>query len=184
MDDGIYYDSIWGYEGNTYSPDFDLYLWDWDGYADPGDTLASFTSAQIENWNEPCWSNAEFDAVVAEANTTIDPEQRKELIWRAQEIFYEETPEIATDYPDKLEAINTSRWDGWTRMYDGTGAAFYTSYVRDSYLNLRPKAAAATEETGGAGGLTIAVIAAVALLAVVVVAWLAVRRRRSAAEEE
>ena len=184
MDDGIYYDSIWGYEGNTYSPDFDLYLWDWDGYADPGDTLASFTSAQIENWNEPCWSNAEFDAVVAEANTTLDPEKRKELIWRAQQIFYEETPEIATDYPDKLEAINTSRWDGWTRMYDGTGAAFYTSYVRDSYMNLKPKAAAATEEAGGAGGLTIVIIAAVALLAVVVVAWLAVRRRRAAAEEE
>ena len=27
MDDGIYYDSIWAYEGNTYSPDFDMYLW-------------------------------------------------------------------------------------------------------------------------------------------------------------
>ena len=53
MDDGIYYDSIWGYQGDTYSPDFDMYLWDCDGYADPGDTLASFTTAQIENWNEP-----------------------------------------------------------------------------------------------------------------------------------
>ena len=62
MDDGIYYDSIWAYEGNTYSPDFDMYLWNYDGYADPGDTLASFTTAQIENWNEPCWSNAEYDA--------------------------------------------------------------------------------------------------------------------------
>ncbi|NLE21414.1 MAG: ABC transporter substrate-binding protein, partial [Actinobacteria bacterium] len=55
MDDGIYYDSIWAYQGDDYSPDFDMYLWDWDGYADPGDTLASFTTAQIENWNEPCW---------------------------------------------------------------------------------------------------------------------------------
>ena len=184
MDDGVYYDSIWGYEGNTYSPDFDLYLWDWDGYADPGDTLASFITSQIENWNEPCWSNAEFDAVVDEANTTLDPEQRKELIWRAQQIFYEESPEIAVDYPDKLEAIDTAHWDGWTRMYDGTGAAFYTSYIRDSYLNLKPKAAAATEEAGGAGGLVIAIIAAVVLLAVVVVAWLLVRWRRQAAEEE
>ena len=37
MDDGIYYD-IWGYEGDTYSPDFDMYLWDW--LRRPGDTLA------------------------------------------------------------------------------------------------------------------------------------------------
>ena len=149
MDDGIYYDSIWAYQGNTYSPDFDMYLWNYDGYADPGDTLASFITAQIENWNEPCWSNAEYDAVVAEANTTLDPEKRKELVWRAQQIFYEQSPEIATDYPEKLEAVNTAKWDGWTRMYGGTGAAFYTSYVRDSYLNLKPKAAAAEGSNGG-----------------------------------
>ena len=184
MDDGIYYDSIWAYEGDTYSPDFDMYLWNYDGYADPGDTLASFITSQIENWNEPCWSNAEYDAVVDEANTTLDPEKRKELVWRAQQILYEESPEIVTDYPDKLEAVNTAKWDGWTRMYGGTGAAFYTSYVRDSYMNLKPKAAAATAEAGGTGGLMIAVIAAVVLVAVVIVAWLLVRWRREGAEEE
>ena len=170
MDDGIYYDSIWAYEGDTYSPDFDMYLWNYDGYADPGDTLASFITAQIENWNEPCWSNAEYDAVVDEANTTLDPEKRKELVWRAQQIFYEQSPEIATDYPDKLEAIDTAHWDGWTRMYGGTGAAFYTSYVRDSYLDLKPKAAGATADTGGASGLMIAIVAAVVVVAVVAVA--------------
>jgi peptide/nickel transport system substrate-binding protein len=93
-------------------------------YADPGDTLASFTTGQIENWNEPCWSNSEYDRLVSQANTTLDPQKRKDLIWKAQQIFYEQSPEIATDYPDKLEAVNTARWDGWTRMYGGTGAAF------------------------------------------------------------
>jgi peptide/nickel transport system substrate-binding protein len=184
MDDGIYYDSIWAYQGNTYSPDFDMYLWNYDGYADPGDTLASFTTAQIENWNEPCWSNAEYDAVVNEANTTLDPEKRKELVWRAQQIFYEQSPEIATDYPEKLEAVNTAKWDGWTQMYGGTGAAFYTSYVRDSYLNLKPKAAVAGGSGGGTSTTTIAVIGAVVALVIVVVVWLALRRRRGAVEEE
>ncbi len=183
VDDGIYYDSIWGYEGDTFSPDFDMYLWNWDGYADPGDTLASYLSSQIENWNEPGWSDAEFDAVVYEANTTLDPEQRKELIWRAQEIFYDQSPQLVLDYPEKLQAVNTSRWDGWTRMYDGEGAAFYTSYVRDSYLNLKPKAAAA-EGSSGTSGLTIVVVAAVAVAAVALVAMFALRRRRGAVEEE
>ena len=96
MDDGIYYDSIWAYEGNTYSPDFDMYLWNYDGYADPGDTLASFITAQIENWNEPCWSDMPSTTRWwTEANTTLDPEKRKELVWRAQQIFYEQSPEIA-----------------------------------------------------------------------------------------
>jgi ABC-type transport system substrate-binding protein len=160
-----------------------MYLWDFDGYADPGDTLASFITSQIENWNEPCWSNAEYDQAVDEANTTLDPQKRKEFVWRAQQIFYEQAPEIATDYPDKLEAVNTAKWDGWTRMYGGSGAAFYTSYVRDSYLNLKPKAAAAGG-SGGASVTTIVVIAAVAAIAVIGVALLVLRRRREAAEEE
>jgi len=184
MDDGIYYDSIWGYQGNTYSPDFDMYLWNYDGYADPGDTLASFTTGQIENWNEPCWSNAEYDQLVSQANTTLDPQKRKDLVWKAQQIFYEQSPEIATDYPDKLEAVNTAKWDGWTRMYGGKGAAFYTSYVRDSYMNLKPKAAVAGGSGGGASGTTIAVIVVVAIAALGVVAVLVLRRRRGAAEEE
>ncbi len=184
MDDGIYYDSIWGYQGNTYSPDFDMYLWNYDGYADPGDTLASFTTGQIENWNEPCWSNPEYDRLVSQANTTLDPQKRKDLIWKAQQIFYEQSPEIATDYPDKLEAVNTARWDGWTRMYGGTGAAFYTSYVRDSYLDLKPKAAVAAGSNGGVTGTTIAVIVVVAIAVLGVVAVLVLRRRRGVAEEE
>jgi peptide/nickel transport system substrate-binding protein len=183
MDDGIYYDSIWAYQGNTYSPDFDMYLWAYDGYADPGDTLASFITSQIENWNEPCWSNAEYDKVLDDANSELDLEKRKELIWRAQQIFYEESPEIALDYPVRLEAVNTANWDGWTRMYDGSGAAFYTSYSRDSYMNLKPKAAA-DAASGGVSGTTMAIMAAVAAAVVVAIVMLVLRRKRTAAEEE
>ena len=183
IDDGIYYDSIWAYQGDTFSPDFDLYLWDWDGYADPGDTLASFTTEQIEYWNEPAWSDPAFDAAVDEANTTIDPQARQDPVWRAQQIFYEQSPEIVLDYPDKLEAVNIARWDGWQRMYGGTGAAFYTSYVRDSYLELTPKAAAVAGETG-ASDTWIWVTVGVAAVVVVAGAVLLVRRRRNAAEEE
>jgi peptide/nickel transport system substrate-binding protein len=183
MDDGIYYDSIWAYQGNTYSPDFDMYLWNFDGYADPGDTLASFTTAQIQNWNEPCWSDAEFDRVVDAANSEIDPEKRKELVWRAQQIFYEQSPEIAVDYPESLEAVNTSKWDGWTRMYGGSGAAFYTSFVRDSYINLKPKGEGVATTAGGS--TPVIVIGVVVALAVLLGAVLVLsRRRRSRAEEE
>jgi peptide/nickel transport system substrate-binding protein len=183
MDDGIYYDSIWAYQGKTYSPDFDMYLWNYDGYADPGDTLASFTTAQIENWNEPCWSNAQYDRVVDAANSEIDQAKRKDLVWQAQQIFYEQSPEIALDYPQKLEAVNTAKWDGWTRMYGGTGAAFYTSFVRDSYINLKPKSGG-VGATAGSSTLTIVIGVAAALAAVVIVVLVLARRRRGLAEEE
>ena len=183
MDDGIYYDSIWAYQGDTYSPDFDMYLWNYDGYADPGDTLASFITAQIENWNEPCWSDAEYDRVVDAANSELDPEKRKELVWKAQQIFYEQSPEIALDYPQKLEAVNTAKWDGWTRMYGGTGAAFYTSFVRDSYINLKPKGDGVVA-TAGSSSMTIAIAVGAALVVVILVVLVLVRRRRGLAEEE
>ena len=149
----------------------------------PGRHAGQLHHGQIENWNEPAWSDPAFDAAVDEANTTIDQMARQEPVWRAQQIFYEQTPEIVLDYPDKLEAIDTARWDGWQRMYGGTGAAFYTSYVRDSYLDLKPKAAVVAGETGGSSTwlwVTLGV-AAVVVAAVVVVLM---RRRRTAAEEE
>jgi len=183
MDDGIYYDSIWAYEGDAYSPDFDMYLWSYDGYADPGDTLASFTTAQIENWNEPCWSDPEYDRVVDEVNSELDQEKRKDLVWQAQQIFYEQSPQIALDYPQSLEAVNTAKWDGWTRMYGGTGAAFYTSFVRDSYINLKPKSQGAVATTGSST-LTITIVAIVALALVIVLIVVFARHRRGQAEEE
>jgi ABC-type transport system substrate-binding protein len=159
-----------------------MYLWYYDGYADPGDTLASFTTAQIENWNEPCWSDAEYDQVVDAANSELDQEKRKDLVWRAQQIFYEQSPEIALDYPQKLEAINTAKWDGWTRMYGGTGAAFYTSFVRDSYINLKPKTGGVVAATGSSTP-TIAIVVVVLAVVIVVIVVFA-RRRRGQAEEE
>ena len=184
MDDGVYYDNIWGYDDEgDYSPDFDMYLWDWDGYADPGDTLASFTTDQIEWWNETCWSNEEFDGLVRQIESELDPDARKELVWQAQQVQYEDSPMIVLSYPDKLEAVNTARWDGWTRMYDGTGAAFYTSYVRDSYLDLKPKAAT-TESSGGPGGRTVTVIGLVVVAVAAVAAVLVLRGRRAAHREE
>ena len=148
MDDGIYYDSIWAYEGDTYSPDFDMYLWDWDGYADPGDTLASFTTgADRELERALLVGRRSSTRVVDEANTTLDPRgaQGARLAGPADLLRAVAGDRRSTTRTSSRRS-NTASWDGWTRMYGGTGAAFYTSYVRDSYLNLKPKAAAARRD--------------------------------------
>lgn len=41
-------------------------------------------------WNETGGANAELDAVVAEALTLADPEERREVMFRAQQIMQEE----------------------------------------------------------------------------------------------
>ena len=92
MDEGVFYQRIWNYAGSTFKPDFDMYVWDWDGYIDPGDTLASFTTSQIESWNEMAWSYPPYDKVVAEQSAVLDPQQRAPLVWKAQQLFYEQSP--------------------------------------------------------------------------------------------
>ena len=167
--------------GNTYAPDYDMYLWDWGGYIDPGDTLSSFITDQIWTWNDPCWSNAEFDRLAVEQYSELDAQKRLDLLHRMQQIFYVEAPYVVIDYPDTLEAVNTARWDGWTRFMGGP--AFYSQFNTDSYLKLRPKAAAAAAT--GSGSTTLVIVAAVvAGLLVVAVVVVLLRRRRGRAMEE
>ena len=77
VDEGVYNDRIWNYKGDTYAPDYDMLFWTWYGYADPGQTLDSYTTAQIENWNEPCWSSAEYDQAIEDQTHALDPAERK-----------------------------------------------------------------------------------------------------------
>ncbi len=182
IDEGALEDRIWNYKGDTYAPDFDLYLWDWDGYDDPGQTLATLTTAQIEAWNEPCWSDAEYDKLAVAQAAELDPQKRKDLIWRMQQIIYEQTPWVVLTYPDHLEAYNTEKWTGWTPVMAGNGPVIYSAGNIDTYLNLKPKEAVAS--AGSTSSLTIALIVggvAVVVIVLLLVVW--TRRRTRAVEE-
>ncbi len=179
LDPGALQARVWNFSGNDYIPDFDMYVWDWAGYGDPGQTLSAEITAQIGNTNEPCWSNAEYDRLNGEQASALDPEARKNYIWQMQQIMYEQTPWVVLTYPQYLQAYNTQKWTGWTQMMQGKGPAFFTTGNVTSYLNLQPVKA----ETAGDGtGVWVAVVVGVAVAALVIV-WLLIRRRRPRAEE-
>jgi len=179
IDPSLMSNDVWNFVGNTYEPDFDLYVWDWDGYFDPGQTLASFTTDQISGWNEPCWSNTEYDKLCAQQAVTLDTTKRQQLIWRMQQIMYEQTPEIVLTYPKYLQAYNSAKWTGWTRILNGTGPAFYVT-MPDSYLNLR---SATTKSTSRSSTLWIALVVLAAAVVVGAATWLIRRRLHAEAEE-
>jgi peptide/nickel transport system substrate-binding protein len=180
LDTGALQDRIWNFKGDTYVPDFDLYIWDWAGYSDPGQTLSAEITAQIGNTNEPCWSNAEYDKLNDAQASAMDPARRKELIDRMQQIMYEQTPWVVLTYPRYLEAYNDARWTGWVRMLNGTGPAFLTTGYPQSYIAVKPVAA---ETTGGSDlGLWVAV-GVVAVAGAAALVWLQ-RRRRPRSEED
>jgi len=181
VDEGALGDSIWNYAGNTYAPDYDLALWDFMGYIDPGDSAACFTTDQIENYNEMNWSNAEYDSLCTQQYEEMDPQKRIAILKRMQQVMYAEQPMIVLDYPSILQAVNTAKWGGWAPYV--SGSVWDNMISRQSYLDVKPKAAAATT-SGGSSPATIWIALAVALLVVLgVVVWL-VRRRRGRAVEE
>jgi ABC-type transport system substrate-binding protein len=173
-------DGVWNYEGDTYAPDYDLYLWSWGGMADPSQTLDSYTTAQIEGWNEPCWSDAAYDRASELQMHELDAQQRAAAIARCQEIMYAANPQAVTVYAKLLQAVNTSRWDGWVYSTIEGGQAFYRQASQKTFLTVRPKAGAQT--TAGSRSWIWGLVAIAGVIIVVLAVVL--RRRRVRGREE
>ena len=181
VDPGTLQSDIYNSHGQAWAPDFDLVVWNWTGYFDPGQTLVCFTTPQIGSLDEPYWSNAQYDALNTQQASIIDPQARQTPIRQMQQLMYQQTPWVVLTYPDYLEAYNTSRWTGWQQMFGGSGPAFNTEGFLGSYLNLRPRAAAAGG--GSSNTVLVAALAGAAALIVIVAVVLLRRRGRSQVEE-
>ena len=183
LDPNAISDALYHSEGDTYAPDYDLYVGGWGQHVDPDNILNVFTTPQIGGWNDACWSNADFDKLYERQARTIDPAKRKPLVDRMAEIFYTEAPFIITNYEQQLEAYDSEEWQGWTQAPRGTGPVAFVNDNVDTYLNLRPKAVAKAAPDDG-GETLIYVGVAVAVLAGAIVAVLLLRRGRGRALEE
>jgi peptide/nickel transport system substrate-binding protein len=180
MDEGALIDRMWSYDGDTFTPDYDLFIWGWSGDMDPNFILSVFTTGQIENWSDSNWSSSEYDSLFEQQGQETDSAARQALIWEMQELMYRESPQIFLAYPGVMTAWNVTDWEGWVRAPAEIGHPFGTQYFADTYLNVRP---AGTEEAAeGSQGVWIAVIVA-AVVVVAAVVWL-LRRRRPRAETE
>ena len=71
----------------------------------------------------------------------IDPQQRKTLIWRCSRSCTSNRPSIVLLYPDSFEAIDTTKWTGWTQLSAATdlpGTARATSPPTSTFVPRRP----------------------------------------------
>lgn len=181
-DNGVLIDGGYNYEGDTYKPDYDMYIWTWQpSGSDPGRRLGYFRTVQIENQNDACWSNEEYDRLWEEQSQELDPQKRKQIVWKMQEIFYKESPYIILTYPKLLEGWNVSRWEGWTRIPKDIGAVAYLSDNIQNYALVGPKTEAGKEGGLSARDVVIIIVGCGAVLAAMV--YLLVRSRRGRAEE-
>ena len=137
IDDSALTDKQFAYDGDQFAPDFDMSIWGWGGDVDPNFILSIMTTGQIESWSDCNWSNAEYDKLFLEQQTTIDLQERIALVQRMQQIVYDESPYIPLVYPLDLENANTGQWTGWVRANENKGAWWYNTQL-DSYLAVHP----------------------------------------------
>jgi peptide/nickel transport system substrate-binding protein len=180
--DGVLLDGIYHYSGDTYAPDFDLFIWGWGSIADPGYQLGFFTTSQIEGWNDACWSDAEYDSLFEQQDAEMDWPAREGQVRRMQQIFYEQAPYVVLYYPKALIAYDSAGWKGWVPYPGGNGMVVFSNDNIDSYVQVEPKAEETTTESGGLGAS--AVIVGLAAAALAVVAAVLLLRRGSRVEEQ
>ena len=182
--DGSINDGIYSYKGDTYAPDYDMFIWGWGGNVDPDYMLADFITSQIEMWNDCCWSNAEYDSLYGQQVSEMDVATRNEQVARMQQIFYEDAPYAVLYYPQALIAYNTDKWEGWVPYPGENGMVVLQNDNIDTYVQLHPKVATTTTTDSGSSNTALIVGALIAALAVIVIVLLLVRRSRGRAVEE
>ena len=102
-----------------------------------------------------------------------------------QQILYEQTPYIVTDYGPDFEAYNTAKWEGYIQIPDPNGNTLLPPFGNGGYANflsIGPKTA--TEATTGGSSMGVIVAIVVAAVAVVAVVAVVLMRRRPKSIEE
>ena len=181
MDEGAINDGIYNMNGNTFEPNYDMFLWGWGGDPDPNFILSVFTSSQINGWSDCAWSDPTYDRLFLRQQTTIDPTQRAAIVHKLEQIIYQQSPYIPTVYPESLEAYNDKDWTGWQATPGKGGGVFFTSPVVASYLTVHPVSVASAKGASSPRPLPLLPIGAIcaAMAAVIVLAWLSERRKRT-----
>ncbi|MEI6500809.1 MAG: ABC transporter substrate-binding protein, partial [Armatimonadota bacterium] len=95
LDDGAIMDRTYNYTASgAYAPDFDMQLLYAFGDPDPTWMLSLYTTSQIGSWSSTGWSNAAYDLLYAQQQTTMDQQKRQELVWQMQQVVYAQSPSI------------------------------------------------------------------------------------------
>jgi peptide/nickel transport system substrate-binding protein len=186
MDEGALMDRQYEYTGDTFTPNYDLFLWGWYLDFDPGSMLSYFTADQIENWSDCNWTDPEYEELYVLQNEELDTAKRLEYVHRMQQILYEQAPYIVTDYGPDFEAWNTAKWEGYIHIPDPNGNVLLPPFGNGcgymNFLSIGPMSAETAGDEGGNTNLWIAIIAAVVIVAIIVV--LVMRSRKPQATEE
>ena len=181
LDDGALESDLYNTVKGVFTPDYDMFEWGWYNDIDPGPSLSYLTTSQINGWSDCAWSDPLYDATYKAQSTEMDVAKRLQLVYKCQQIIYQQSPYIPLAYSDDTEAWNTTRWTGWVQMPAKVGNVVEPPYGFATYLSVRPKTSGGGTPAGLIGVLVVGGIVVVAIVGGVLYAL--VKRSTRTADE-
>jgi peptide/nickel transport system substrate-binding protein len=104
---------------------FDIAMWDWVGYIDPDFMLSVVTKGQWCSWSDTGWDNPEYDKLYEQQGTTVDPEERRQIVYEMQQMIWDNF--LYTQLVNLQDiAAHTKAWDGFNPALDAYSKKNYT----------------------------------------------------------
>ena len=115
--------------------DFDMFVLGYGSLNLDPNYLKSFFHSENDKprgWNMSGYRNPRYDDLADKSARTMDPEERRDLIWEMQRILMRDVPYLPLYNPHLIEAVRTDDFEGWVPMLEGIGNTW-------SFCNLKPK---------------------------------------------
>ncbi len=92
--------------------DYDMIYFEWNPDADPHFMTSVFTCAETADggWNDSGYCNPEYDKLFEAQSTAITSEERKDALWKIQEMIAKDRPLLVVAYQDALAAYRSDRF--------------------------------------------------------------------------
>ncbi len=103
------------YSQMTPAGNYDLVIWGWGPDPDPDFILSVMTSDQFVDggWSDSGYMNPEYDQLYLDQQVTVDKAARQAIIWKMQEMVFNDRPYIVLWYEDLLRAYRSDRFTGF-----------------------------------------------------------------------
>jgi peptide/nickel transport system substrate-binding protein len=99
----------------TPTGDYDLVIWGWGPDPDPDFILSVLTTDQFVSggWSDSGYHNPEYDQLYVDQQKAIDKSERQKIIWKMQEMAFNDRPYIVLYYEKLLQAYRSDRFTGF-----------------------------------------------------------------------
>ena len=125
----------WGEESRRlHDRDYDVAVWGYTVAPEPTQFLSLFTNNPPPYWSMGEWVNETYNELLEQQKTVMNIEERRDIIYRLQEILAEELPIIPIWSAYVIEAYRVDRYTGWIPMPMGVLGI----YNKLTWLSVKP----------------------------------------------